>query len=80
MKIKMKIDKLATADDIGSSTMVYKAGVEYDMSQIWQMKLATKFINNGKAESVGVKTAKKVITEMETKKKNIIKKIFSKKK
>jgi len=50
------------------------------------MKLATNFINNGRAESVSVETTKKVIVDMEKKeekkevKKSIVKKLFGRKK
>jgi len=82
MKIKMKTDVKAKANQSGSVAMVYKSGVEYDMSSEWQMKLATKFMNNGKADkSVGVK-ATKVITDVEkktSKTKKVLKKVFGKK-
>jgi hypothetical protein len=51
------------------------------MNSEWQMKLATNFINNNRAESVSTETTKKVIVDMEKKeKKSIVKKIFGKKK
>ena len=83
MKIKMKTDVKAKADESGSMAMVYKAGTVYDMSAEWQMKMATKFMNNGKADkSVGAKSTK-VITDVEKKttsvKKTILKKVFGKK-
>ena len=84
MKIKMKQDKIATANEFGSVTMTYAKDSVHDMSSEWQMKLATNFINNGKAESVAKETTKKVVTEMETKvekkSKSILKKVFGKKK
>ena len=84
MKIKMKQDKVASADENGSSSMTYAKDSVHDMSSVWQMKLATSLINNGKAESVAKETTKKVVTEMETKvekkSKNILKKVFGKKK
>ena len=84
MKIKMKANKIATANQNGSDTMTYVKDSVYDMNAPWQMKLATNFINNGKAESVSAETTKKVVTEMETKvekkEKNIFKKVFGKKK
>ena len=51
MKIKMKQDKMATANEFGSVTMTYAKDSVYDMSSEWQMKLATNLINNGQAES-----------------------------
>jgi hypothetical protein len=69
MKIKMKVDKLATANEAGSETLVYKKDSELNMSEAWQMKLASKWLNNGVAEQV------KPVTE-----KSIVKKIFGKKK
>ena len=83
MKIKMKTDKIATANQYGSATMTYAKDSVHDMSSEWQMKLATKLINSGQAESVAKETTKKVVTEMETKvekKKSILKKVFGKKK
>jgi hypothetical protein len=51
------------------------------MSEAWQMKLASKWLNNGVAEQVKPVTEKKVITEVQKKeKKSIVKKIFGKKK
>jgi|TARA_R100000544_G_scaffold35888_1_gene23578 hypothetical protein len=81
MKIKMKQDKLATANEAGSETLVYKKDSELDMSEAWQMKLASKWLNNGVAEQVKPVTEKKVVTEVQKKeKKSIVKKIFGKKK
>jgi len=74
MKIKMKQDKLATANEAGSSTMVYKKDSVMDMSAEWQMKLASKWLNNGVAEQAKSVTQKKVITEVQKKKKSIKKK------
>ena len=69
MKIKMKQDKVASANENGTTTMLYAKDSVHDMSSAWQMKLATNFINNGRAESVSAETTKKVVTEMETKEK-----------
>jgi len=84
MKIKMKATVNASSNPEGSSSMSYKAGVEYDMSQDWQMKLATILLNNGDAEKSVKDTAKKVITKLEKKDENktkkIVKKLFGKKK
>jgi len=68
MKIKMKQDKLATANELGSSTLVYKKDSEHDMSADWQMKLASKWLNNGVAEQAKAVTQKKVVTEVQKKK------------
>ena len=77
----MKQDKLATANEAGSETLVYKKDSEINMSEAWQMKLASKWLNNGVAEQVKPVTEKKVITEVQKKeKKSIVKKIFGKKK
>ena len=77
----MKQDKLATANEAGSETLVYKKDSELNMSEAWQMKLASKWLNNGVAEQVKPVTEKKVITEVQKKeKKSIVKKIFGKKK
>jgi hypothetical protein len=86
MKIKMKQDKVASSNENGTTTMTYAKDSVHDMSSEWQMKLATNFINNGRAESVSVETTKKVIVDMEKKeekkevKKSIVKKLFGKKK
>lgn len=84
MKIKMKVNKIATANQNGSDTMTYVKDSVYDMNAPWQMKLATNLINNGLAESVVNETTKKVVTEMETKvekkSKSLLKKVFGKKK
>ena len=82
MKIKMKTDVKAKANQSGSVAMVYKSGVEYDMSSEWQMKLATKFMNNGKADkSIAGKTTKviKDIEKKTSKTKKVLKKVFGKK-
>lgn len=77
----MKQDKLATANEAGSETLVYKKDSELNMSEAWQMKLASKWLNNGVAEQVKPVTEKKVVTEVQKKeKKSIVKKIFGKKK
>jgi len=84
MKIKMKVNKIATANQNGSDTMTYVKDSVYDMNAPWQMKLATNLINNGLAESVANETTKKVVIEMETKvekkSKSLLKKVFGKKK
>ena len=84
MKIKMKENKVASANENGSKTMTYAKDSMHDMSSEWQMKLATSLINNGKAESLAKETTKKVVTEMETKvekkEKSLLKKVFGKKK
>ena len=58
MKIKMKTDKIATANQYGSATMTYAKDSVHDMSSEWQMKLATKLVNSGQAESVAKETTK----------------------
>ena len=84
MKIKMKENKVASANENGSTTMTYAKDSVHDMSSVWQMKLATSLINNGKAESVTAETIKKVVVDMETKvekkEKSLLKKVFGKKK
>ena len=44
------------------------------MSADWQMRMASKWLNNGLAEQSRAKTQKKVITEVQKKKKSIKKK------
>ena len=81
MKIKMKETVKASANQEGSATMIYEAGVEYDMTT--KMNIATILMNNGKAEKAIAKTEKKVIKDMEkktSKAKKVLKKVFGKKK
>jgi hypothetical protein len=52
----MKQDKVASADENGSSSMTYAKDSVHDMNSEWQMKLATNFINNNRAESVSTET------------------------
>ena len=76
MKIKMKENKVASANENGSKTMTYAKDSMYDMSSEWQMKLATNLINNGKAESVTAETIKKVVVDIEKKVEKKEKSIF----
>ena len=69
MKIKMKQNKIATSDEQGSSTQVYEAGVVYDMSADWQMRMASKWLDNGIASQSVAKTQKKVIQKYKKRKK-----------
>ena len=80
MKIKMKVDHVAKADDLGASTMVYEKDQEYTFTTEWQMKMASKWVNNGKAQKVGSKIEKTVVKPTETKVKKILKKVLGKKK
>ena len=80
MKIKMKVDHVAKADDLGASTMVYKKDQEYNFETEWQMKLGTKWIDRGIAEKAVSKIEKKVVEPKETKIKKVIKKILKSKK
>ena len=79
MKIKMKVDHVAKADDLGGSTMVYKKDQEYTFETEWQMKLGTKWIDRGIAEKAVSKTEKKIVEPKETKIKKVFKKILKKK-
>ena len=78
MKIKMNQSVKASANAEGSVTMTYEAGQEYDMTN--KMNIATILLNSGQAEKAIAKTEKKVIEKVEKKSKNIVKKIFGKKK
>ena len=80
MKIKMKVDHVAKADDLGASTMLYKKDQEYTFTTEWQMKMASKWVNNGKAQKVGSKIEKTIVKPTETKVKKILKKVLGKKK
>jgi len=78
MKIKMNQSVKASANSEGSVTMIYEAGQEYDMTN--KMNIATILLNAGQADKAIAKTEKKVIEKVEKKSKNIVKKIFGKKK
>jgi|TARA_R100000426_G_C4761096_1_gene87186 hypothetical protein len=78
MKIKMNQSVKASANAEGSVTMIYEAGQEYDMTN--KMNIATILLNAGQADKAIAKTEKKVIEKVEKKSKNIVKKIFGKKK
>ena len=78
MKIKMNQSVKASANAEGSATMMYEAGQEYDMTN--KMNIATILLNAGQADKAIAKTEKKVIEKVEKKSKNIVKKIFGKKK
>jgi len=78
MKIKMNQSVEASANAEGSATMMYEAGQEYDMTN--KMNIATILLNAGQADKAIAKTEKKVIEKVEKKSKNIVKKIFGKKK
>lgn len=78
MKIKMNQTVKASANKEGSATMIYEAGQEYDMTN--KMNIATILLNAGQADKAIAKTEKKVIEKVEKKSKNIVKKIFGKKK
>ena len=78
MKIKMNQSVKASANAEGSVSMTYEAGQEYDMTN--KMNIATILLNSGQAEKAIAKTEKKVIEKVEKKSKNIVKKIFGKKK
>jgi len=78
MKIKMNQSVKASANAEGSVTMTYEAGQEYDMTN--KMNIATILLNAGQADKAVAKTEKKVIEKVEKKSKNIVKKIFGKKK
>jgi len=78
MKIKMNQSVEASANSEGSATMMYEAGQEYDMTN--KMNIATILLNAGQADKAIAKTEKKVIEKVEKKSKNIVKKIFGKKK
>ncbi len=76
MKIKMKQDKVASSNENGTTTMTYAKDSVHDMSSEWQMKLATNFINNGRADLYQWKQLKSIV-DMEKKRKKS-KKVLSK--
>jgi len=78
MKIKMKATVKASGNAEGSTTMIYRSGEVYDMTN--RMNIATILLNDGSAEKSVEETTKKVVTKMEKKSKGIVKKIFGKKK
>ena len=67
MKIKMKATVKASGNAEGSTTMIYRSGEVYDMTN--RMNIATILLNDGSAEKSVVETTKKVVTKMEKKSK-----------
>ena len=82
MKVKMKVDVKGAAGN-GETTILYKAGQTYEMKTDLEMKMASVWANDGRAEQVTGTIQKKVAKEekkAESKVKKVAKKIFGKKK
>jgi hypothetical protein len=82
MKVKMKVDVKGAAGN-GETTILYQAGNTYEMKTDLEMKMASVWANDGRAEQVTGTLQKKVAKEekkAESKVKKVAKKIFGKKK
>ena len=82
MKVKMKVDVKGAAGN-GETTILYHAGNTYEMKTDLEMKMASVWANDGRAEQVTGTIQKKVAKEekkAESKVKKVAKKIFGKKK
>ena len=82
MKVKMKVDVKGAAGN-GETTILYQAGNTYEMKTDLEMKMASVWANDGRAEQVTGTIQKKVAKEekkAESKVKKVAKKIFCKKK
>ena len=82
MKVKMKVDVKGAAGN-GETTILYKAGNTYEMKTDLEMKMASVWANDGRAEQVTGTIQKKVAKEekkAESKVKKVVKKILGKKK
>ena len=82
MKVKMKVDVKGAAGN-GETTILYQAGNTYEMKTDLEMKMASVWADDGRAEQVTGTIQKKVAKEekkAESKVKKVAKKIFGKKK
>ena len=82
MKVKMKVDVKGAAGN-GETTILYQAGNTYEMKTDLEMKMASVWANDGRAEQVTGTIQKKVAKEekkAESKVKKVAKKIFGIKK
>ena len=82
MKVKMKVDLKGAAGN-GETTIMYQAGNTYEMKTDLEMKMASVWANDGRAEQVTGTIQKKVAKEekkAESKVKKVAKKLFGKKK
>ena len=79
MKVKMKVDVKGAAGN-GETTILYQAGNTYEMKTDLEMKMASVWANDGRAEQVTGTIQKKVAKQAESKVKKVAKKIFGKKK
>ena len=67
MKIKMLKDSAGAGNKMGSVSITYEAGQNYEMKEDWQKGIAKFFIDEGWAEEIESRE-KKVIKPTETKK------------
>ena len=82
MKVKMKVDVKGAAGN-GETTILYKAGQTYEMKTDLEMKMASAWTDDGRAEQATSSMQKKIAKEekkAESKVKKVAKKIFGKKK
>ena len=79
MKVKMKVDVKGAAGN-GETTILYQAGNTYEMKTDLEMKMASVWANDGRAEQVTGTIQKKVAKQAESKVKKVVKKILGKKK
>ena len=82
MKVKMKVDVKGAAGN-GETTILYKAGQTYEMKTDLEMKMASAWTDDGRAEQATSSMQKKIAKEekkAESKVKKVAKKLFGKKK
>ena len=82
MKVKMKVDVKGAAGN-GETTIMYKAGQTYEMKTDLEMKMASAWTDDGRAEQATSSMQKKIAKEekkAESSVKKVLKKVLSKKK
>ena len=82
MKVKMKVDVKGAAGN-GETTILYKAGQTYEMNTDLEMKMASAWTDDGRAEQATSSKQKKIAKEekkAESSVKKVLKKVLSKKK
>ena len=62
MKIKLLKNAVGSANKLGSTTMIYQQGSEFEPKEEWEIKLAHQFMESGLAEEI------KTVAPTETKK------------
>ena len=79
MKVKMKVDLKGAAGN-GETTIMYNAGQTYEMKTKLEMEMAGVWLSDGRAEQGKATIEKKVVKQVESKTKKVVKKLFGKKK